>query len=229
MSLSDSGLGAVQTPHAPPAAEAIPEAAATTAATLPFAVDTGGLGLGALPYASRRIPVVAARGVVATSQSLAAQAGLHMLRQGGSAVDAALATAIALTVVEPTSNGIGSDAFALVWDGGRLHGFNGSGRAPAAHAPDLFWSRGLSEMPAHGWLTVTVPGTPAAWRDLHARFGRLPFPALFQPAIEYAEHGYSVSPVTASGWAAAAQTYAAEAIGPEYRGWFDTFAPHGRA
>jgi len=229
MSLSDSGLGAVQTPHAPPPANGIPEAAETAGATLPFAADTGGLGLGALPYHSRRIPVVAARGVVATSQALAAQAGLHMLRQGGSAVDAALATAIALTVVEPTSNGIGGDAFALIWDGGRLHGFNGSGRAPAAHTPDLFWSRGLSEIPDRGWLSVTVPGAPAAWRDLHARFGRLPFAALFQPAIEYAEHGYPVSPVTAAGWAAAAQTYAAEATGPEYRGWFETFAPRGRA
>src|SRR5919199_496044 len=90
------------------------------------------------PYPSRRMPVIASRGVVATSEPLAAQAGLWMLRQGGNAVDAAIATAIALTVVEPTSNGIGSDAFAIVWDGARLHGVNGSGRAPATHTPDLF-------------------------------------------------------------------------------------------
>ena len=105
-----------------------------------------------------------------------------MLQQGGNAVDAALATAIALTVVEPTSNGIGADAFALVWDGSRLHGLNGSGRAPASHTLELFRGQGLEAVPAQGWLPVTVPGAPATWRDLHARFGRLPFGALFEPA-----------------------------------------------
>src|SRR6476661_6764249 len=89
------------------------------------------------PYPSRRMPIVASRGVVATSEPLAAQAGLLMLQKGGNAVDAALATAIALTVIEPTSNGIGSDAFAIVWDGKKLHGLNGSGRAPAALTPEI--------------------------------------------------------------------------------------------
>ena len=109
------------------------------------------------PYPSQRMPVLA-RNVVATSQPLAAQAGLHMLRQGGNAVDAAVATAIAMTVLEPTTNGIGSDAFALVWFNGKLHGLNGSGRSPATHTPELFAKLGLREMPAMGWLTVTVPG-----------------------------------------------------------------------
>ncbi len=86
----------------------------------------------AYPFASRRSAVLASRGMVATSQPLAAQAGLTTLHAGGNAVDAALATAATLTVVEPTSNGLGSDAFALVWDGGRLHGLNGSGRWPSA-------------------------------------------------------------------------------------------------
>src|SRR3954452_7493199 len=108
------------------------------------------------PYPSQRMPVLAPRGVVATSQPLAAQAGLTMLLQGGNAVDAAIATAITLTVVEPTSNGIGSDAFALVWDGGKLHGLNASGRSPAAWTTDQFAR--LSEMPMRGWLSVTVPG-----------------------------------------------------------------------
>src|SRR5438874_2785787 len=134
------------------------------------------------PYASQRMPILA-RNVVATSQPLAAQAGLRMLLAGGNAADAAVATAAALTVVEPTSNGIGSDAFALVWDGARLHGLNGSGRAPATHTPALFARLGLSEVPAFGWLPVTVPGAPAAWRDLHARFGALPFATLCEPAI----------------------------------------------
>src|SRR3712207_9221867 len=115
------------------------------------------------------MPVLAPRGVVATSQPLAAQAGLSMLQQGGSAVDAAVATAIALTVVEPTSNGIGSDAFALVWDGQQLHGLNGSGRAPAGTTIEALHAAEHTTMPTHGWWPVTVPGTPRAWADLHAR------------------------------------------------------------
>ncbi len=186
------------------------------------------LGLEHFAYPSRRMPVLATHGVVATSEPLAAQAGLATLRRGGNAVDAALATAIALTVVEPTSNGIGSDAFALVWDGARLHGLNGSGRAPASHTPELFARLGLGEMPAHGWLPVTVPGAPAAWRDLHARFGRLPFATLFEPAIAYAEGGFPPGPLTAQGWAAAAQAYAAVHQGPEYAAWFSTFTQAGR-
>src|SRR5439155_572696 len=127
-----------------------------------------------LPYPSRRVPTMG-RQMVATSQPLAAQAGLAVLAAGGNAVDAAIAAAAVLTVVEPTMNGIGSDAFALVWDGQRLHGLNGSGRAPAAHSLEAVRAAGHSELPARGWLPVTVPGAPAAWRDLHARFGRLPF------------------------------------------------------
>ncbi|MDQ3702175.1 MAG: gamma-glutamyltransferase, partial [Chloroflexota bacterium] len=184
------------------------------------------LGVADFPYPSRRMPVLAARGVVATSEPLAAQAGLSTLQRGGNAVDAALATAIALTVVEPTSNGIGSDAFALVWDGTKLHGLNGSGRAPATHSLGLFQELGLQEVPARGWLPVTVPGAPAAWRDLHARFGRLPFEALFEPAIYYAEHGFPVAPVTATAWAGAAHAYAHRSDGPAFRGWLETFA-HG--
>src|SRR5580765_7614455 len=112
------------------------------------------------PYTSRRTPLVAGNGVVATSHPLAAQAGLAMLQAGGTAVDAAVATAAALTVVEPTSNGIGSDAFAIVWDGERLHGLNGSGRAPAALTPELVERAGHSQVPPAGWLAVTVPGAP---------------------------------------------------------------------
>jgi gamma-glutamyltranspeptidase/glutathione hydrolase len=173
------------------------------------------------------MPVVAARGVVATSEPLAAQAGLAMLQRGGNAVDAALATAIALTVVEPTSNGIGADAFALVWDGTRLHGLNGSGRAPATHRPELFREQGLEAVPARGWLPVTVPGAPAAWRDLHARFGRLPFPALFEPAVYYAEQGFPVGPVTAGVWGAAARAFGSALAGPAFGGWFETFTREG--
>ncbi|HZR01488.1 MAG TPA: gamma-glutamyltransferase [Chloroflexota bacterium] len=181
------------------------------------------------PYASRRLPLVATRGVVATSKPLAAQAGLRMLLKGGNAVDAAIATAVTLTVVEPGSNGIGSDAFALVWDGARLHGLNGSGRAPATHHPELFAKQGLTEVPARGWHAVTVPGAPALWRDLHAKFGKLPFEELFEPAIWYAENGHPVAPGQAAAWNAAFDTFKALGERPEMAGWFETFAPEGRA
>lgn len=179
------------------------------------------------PYPSRRMPVYARRGMVATSEPLAAQAGLRVLQQGGNAVDAAIATAATLTVVEPTSNGIGSDTFALVWDGTRLHGLNGSGRAPAALTLDVCRGLGLEQMPAHGWLPVTVPGAPAAWRDLHGRFGKLPFAQLFESAIDYAEHGFPVGPITSLGWSTAAHNYSMSNNGPEFEGWFATFALGG--
>ena len=187
---------------------------------------TFSLDLAHAPYTSSRGPLIARRGVVATGQPLAAQAGLAVLRQGGNAVDAALATAITLTVVEPTSNGIGGDAFALVWDGARLHGLNGSGRAPAALTPAAVRSAGYETMPARGWLPVTVPGAPQAWRDLHDRWGRLPFETLFADAIHYAEQGYALSPVLARGWAGAARVYR-DWSEPEFAGWRPTFTPNG--
>jgi gamma-glutamyltranspeptidase/glutathione hydrolase len=123
------------------------------------------------PYGSARSPVFG-RDAIATSHPLASQAGMAMLMRGGNAVDAAIAAAMALTVVEPTGCGIGSDAFAIVWDGSELHGLNSSGRSPAAWAPARF--AGLSAMPELGWEAVTVPGAVAAWATLARRFGRLP-------------------------------------------------------
>ena len=134
------------------------------------------------PYAWPRKPLLAAN-VVSTSQPLAAQAGLQMLAQGGTAIDAILATAITLTLVEPVSNGIGSDAYAIVWDGKRLHGLNASGRSPEAWTPQYF--KDYKSMPVRGWNTVTVPGCVAAWVELHARWGKLPFKKLFERAIQY--------------------------------------------
>ncbi len=150
-----------------------------------------------LPYDSRRAPVLADN-MVATSQPLAAQAGLEMLYRGGNAVDAALAAAITLTVVEPTSNGLGSDAFALLWDGTQLLGINGSGRAPAAWTRERF--AGHERMPRLGWDAVTVPGAVSVWVELSQRHGKLPFADLFDAAIHYAEQGYAVGPVTARQW-----------------------------
>lgn len=157
-----------------------------------------------MPYATFRRPVMA-ENVVATSQPLAAQAGLRALREGGSAMDAAIATALALSVLEPTSNGIGSDAFAIVWDGRRLHGFNGSGRSPRAWSPERF--DGLDEMPMKGWETVTVPGAVDAWARLSERFGRLPFERLFDDVIHYARDGFPVAPLTASMWRVGEKAY----------------------
>ncbi|HLZ61666.1 MAG TPA: gamma-glutamyltransferase, partial [Ktedonosporobacter sp.] len=133
----------------------------------------------------RRKPLFASNGVVATSQPLASQAGFSILKQGGNAVDAILAAAITLTVVECVSCDVGGDLFALVWDGTKLHGLNGSGRAPATLTLEEVRGRGYEEMPGHGWLSVTVPGATAAWHDLHQRFGRLPFATLFEAAISY--------------------------------------------
>src|SRR5437016_2460634 len=133
-----------------------------------------------LPYASRRAPVLG-RNVVATSHPLAAQAGLRMLHMGGNAVDAALAAAIALPMLEPVSNGLGSDLFALVWDGSKLHGLNASGRAPAAWNPQRY--AGLDAIPITGWDSVSIPGAVSGWRALHEQFAKLPFGDLFAPAI----------------------------------------------
>jgi len=191
-----------------------------------------------------RKPLYAPRGAVATSQPLAAGAGLEVLRRGGNAVDAAIATAITLAVVQPGSNDIGSDLFALVWDGTALHGLNASGRSPAAlngdlvrgNAPISFPSalggrqaEAAEVMPAWGWLPVTVPGAPAGWRDLHARFGSLPFADLFADAVHYAEHGFPVSRNVAYGWERAATLLHARLVGPEYAEWARVFTPGGRA
>jgi gamma-glutamyltranspeptidase / glutathione hydrolase len=172
------------------------------------------------PYGSRRMPVMA-KNVVATSQPLAAQAGLRMLLQGGNAVDAALATAICLTVVEPTSNGIGSDAFCILWDGQKLHGLNASGRSPKTMSPEHF--PGRSEMPMDGWDSVTVPGCVSAWVELSKTFGKLAFEKLFEPAIAYARDGFLVSPITAASWQEQANHF------KKFPEFVKGFMPNGRA
>jgi gamma-glutamyltranspeptidase/glutathione hydrolase len=159
--------------------------------------------------------------IVAASQPLAAQAGLLMLVRGGNAVDAAIATAITLTLVEPTGNGVGSDAFAIVWDGIKLHGLNASGRSPAGWTPDRFAA--YETMPFRGWESVTVPGAVSAWVALSDRFGKLPFIDLFEPAIGYAEGGFIVTPKIAELWRQAAETLG------EYPGFAETFLPGGKA
>ncbi|KTT41164.1 gamma-glutamyltransferase [Pseudomonas oryzihabitans] len=149
------------------------------------------------PYSSARSPVMG-RNLVACSQPLAAQAGVEMLRRGGNAVDAAVAAAMVLTVVEPTGCGIGSDAFAIVWDGKQVQGLNASGRAPRGWTPEFF--AGQSAMPARGWGAVTVPGAVSAWVALAQRYGKLPLTTLAAPAIHYARDGFLLTPVIAELW-----------------------------
>lgn len=172
------------------------------------------------PYPTQNSPLLA-RNVVATSQPLAAQAGLQMLAQGGNAIDAALAAAITLTVVEPTGNGLGSDAFAILWDGEQLHGLNASGRSPVDWGPEHLTAAG--EIPERGWNAVTTPGAVSAWVALSERFGALPFEALFVPAIDYAENGFPVSPIIAHLWGIAAGLLCEEP------GFAACFLPGGQA
>ncbi|NIC39347.1 gamma-glutamyltransferase family protein [Halomonas desiderata] len=180
------------------------------------------------PSPSRRMAAFGTRGMVATSQPVAAQVGMQILQQGGNAVDAAIASAAALSVVEPTSNGIGSDAFAIVWIDGKLHGLNASGPAPQAATIEAVKARGHASMPLHGLLPVTVPGAPAAWAALSERFGKLPFADLLAPAVALAEQGYAVTPVAHQMWNEAFHTYSAY-DDAAFKPWFDTFAAEGRA
>jgi len=180
------------------------------------------------PYPSVRMPVMG-RNVVSTSHPLAAQAGLKMMHLGGNAVDAAIAAAATLMIVEPVSNGLGSDCFALVWDGDQLQGLNASGTAPQAWSPSYFADKygtqanGLAKNPMRGWDSVTVPGALAGWEALHARYGSLPLADLLQPAIDIAERGYAVPPIVAKKWAAAAAELHSQP------GFAEVFMPHGRA
>src|SRR5690606_23022859 len=157
-------------------------------------------------------------------------AGAHVLRTGGNAVDAAVAAAVTLTVVQPGSNDIGGDLFAIVWDGQRLHGLNASGRAPAALTREAVLAAGADRQASdalggahgrvrrYGWAGGAVRGAAAGWRELHRRSGSRPFAELFTEAIRYAEHGYPVSPGVAASWAVARQRHATLS-GPEFAEW----------
>ena len=181
------------------------------------------------PYPSARSTHYALNGMVATSQPLAAQAGLDILKKGGNAIDAAIATAACLTVVEPTSNGIGGDAFALVWTNGKLYGLNSSGKSPASISIEKVQQLGHKEMPKMGLVPVTVPGAPGAWAELARRFGKLPLTATLVPAISYAQNGYPLSPTLGKYWGRAFSAYKARCIGEEFAPWFEIFAPNGHA
>jgi gamma-glutamyltranspeptidase / glutathione hydrolase len=176
-------------------------------------------------YPSTRSPVFA-RNLVSTSHPLAAQAGLRMLQQGGNAVDAAVAAAACMTIVEPCSNGLGSDAFCILWDGQRLHGLNASGAAPAAWTREYFIGKhGQGGIPRRGVDSVSVPGAVAAWAALSQAFGQLPFEQLMVPAAEIAERGYAVPVIVQQKWQLASQL---EELATQ-PGFAATFLPKGRA
>ncbi len=153
-------------------------------------------------YASRRNVVYAKNGVCCTSVPLGAQIGLAVLKSGGNAVDAAVAMAGAMPLLEPTGNGLGSDCFALVWieREKRLYGLNASGTAPMALSAEPLRAKGYAALPKEGWLPTMVPGAPAGWAALNRRFGTKPLSELFAPAIRYAEDGYPVPVNVARQW-----------------------------
>lgn len=176
------------------------------------------------PYSTTRLPVFA-RNVVSTSHPLAAQAGLRMMLKGGNAVDAAIAAAAAIAITEPVSNGLGSDAFCILWDGKELHGLNASGRAPESWSPEYFkgkYGDNTTAPPKRGMDSVTVPGAVASWVALSQRFGKLPFADLMEPAIDIAERGYLMPTVVQQKWAAATDEL------KSLPGFAGTFLPRGR-
>lgn len=181
------------------------------------------------PYASERLTIGAARGVVATGNPLAAQAGLDMLKKGGNAVDAAIAAAACLTVVEPTANGIGSDNFALVWMKDKLYGMNSNGPSPMGITLEEI-KKNHDKMPVHGWTPVTVPGAPKGWASLSEKFGNLSLAECLAPAIDYAENGFPVGAHTALMWQCALEKYKViYGADPQYEEWFKTFTFDGKA
>lgn len=187
-------------------------------------------------YPSRREVVYGRRGMVCTSHPLAAQAGLAALQAGGNAVDAAVATAAAMTVLEPTSNGLGSDAFALVWleNKKELLGLNASGKAPGGISAQAVREQGYETMPDRGWIPVMVPGAPSAWAELTKRYGRRTLTENLDSAIRYAEEGYAVTPTIAQLWQEGFETFdqlrKEAGTCPEWLSpWFDHFAGQGRA
>lgn len=177
---------------------------------------------------SRRSLVYGRRGMVCTSQPLAAQAGLDILKKGGNAFDAALATAACLAVVEPMSCNMGGDGFALIWHQGKLYGLNASGPAPALLSVEALKQAGYKEMPKFGWEAVTVPGVTSGWAEINKRFGKLPLTEIFAPAISYAEEGFPVSPTISALWKRDFQVLKDNTDPEFFRLWAADFSLNGR-
>ena len=181
------------------------------------------------PYASNRYCITANNGMVASGSNLATAAGLEIMRKGGNAIDAAVATAAALTVVEPTANGLGSDAFALVWTKGKLHGLNASGYSPYNIDIEDVRKNNPDKMPTHGWTPVMVPGAVKGWKQLIDRFGNLTLAEVLEPAYRYAYEGYPLSPMLAKMWKRATDIFHKRFDGKdEFNEWFRVFTKDGK-
>jgi len=177
-----------------------------------------------LPFASRS-EVIAQNGMAATSQPLATQVALDILKKGGNAIDAAIAANAMLGLVEPTGNGIGGDLFAIVWDAKtqKLYGLNASGRSPKSLTLEYFREQGMTKIPPHGPLPVSVPGAVDGWFELHGKFGSLPMTEILAPSIDYARKGFPVSELVA---------YYMQRSAPilsKFAGFKETYMPDGRA
>ena len=179
------------------------------------------------PYTSQRNLTYAKNGMICASNPTVAAAGLDILKQGGNAIDAAVAVSTAMPVAEPTGNGLGSDAFILIWYEGKLYGINGSGPAPKALSIDALEERGFDKIPSYGIEPINVPGAVGAWMEMHKKFGVLDIKEVMKPAISYAENGFPVSPNISRLWEEAFEIYSKYKDREEFKPWFDTFAPKG--
>ena len=178
-------------------------------------------------YNSNRNVVFSNRGMVATGNPMAAQAGIDILKKGGNAIDAAIATAVVLSVVEPTCNGVGGDAFALVWDGKKLHGMNASGKSPELITLEEIKSMGYKKIPTEGVIPITVPGQVGGWIELSKKFGKLEFKELFTSAIDYARNGYIVQPLVSKLWGREYDRFKNSIDDNTFLDeWFKVFAPN---
>ena len=177
------------------------------------------------PYPSKRMVIYGRNGMVATSQPQAAQVGLDILKKGGNAIDAAVATAAALTVLEPAFNGIGGDSFAIIWYQGKMYGMNSSGPAPMAVSMEVLKKEGFTSIPRYGWVPATVPGVPWAWANLSKRFGNKSLLENLDGAIRYSEEGYPVSPVISKAWDRAFRIYKENLPYGDFSNWCKVFAP----
>ncbi|MER2040391.1 gamma-glutamyltransferase family protein [Desemzia incerta] len=183
---------------------------------------------GTFHYSSRRELVYGKKGMVSTTHPLASQAGLEVLKKGGNAIDAIVAAAAALTVVEPSANGIGGDSFAIIWYKGEMYGLNSSGAAPELMKREAFQQKG-TEIPRYGLEPVTVPGVPKGWASLINRFGRLSLSEVMEPAAVIAEEGHPVTSKIAEAWERTYQIFSKQLKDyPVLQTWFDTFCPDGK-
>jgi gamma-glutamyltranspeptidase/glutathione hydrolase len=175
------------------------------------------------PFATRS-EILAQHGIAATSQPLATQVALDILKAGGNAIDAAIAANAMQGLTEPASCGIGGDLFAIVWDAKtkKLHGLNASGRSPRSLTLEHFEKLKLKQIPTHGPLPISVPGCVDGWFELHKKFGKLPMKQILQPAIDYGEQGFPLTEIIARGMAGSVKAY------QKYPGWSEVYTPGGR-